>query len=1173
MIDQTSFIEQPPKTEAQRRVEQAMADHERDQNYQRVGSTWIDRADAAFSAAVGSNYQFLLADGLAESMAFKTDPSYSIEKDWERLTDGIPQRWWEAFGSARSSDHANWIKLKLLEKQDRLQTLADTGMTGTAAQVMAGISDPVVLIAGLTTSGFALPGRVATVGGMIRNGLVAATPFSALSTYRYLNDPDHTAVDVIKDSVGGFALGAVQGMTAGMSSLARFSAQGAANAAPSLAFDMARDENSTEMWKAAGIQFAIGGIFGLVGGDEEAAFRNRMREVGNNMHRDGLYHDISAEAALAKADPASTLTPKGQQAFTNQANPEPRLTAIAATGETAETSVHTPDAPKPESATSSGGAASAASLPAEAKRQQMIRDIVDQKQPHDFFPDTTDPGTTRFAWTTKSVFGRLLSSVGRVVGLSDDPNVRAVASSVLPDPVPREGQHVRDTGHDWVRSRTEGDMAEFNSRFDAAYAKHLNESKAAGVPPMSREEFGEAAIKAVRRSGSPAPTASIEAARNLYRKTVDKVLEVMKRHGVPYAEDVNPNSSYATRLWNRVALEEANSTHGANALLDAIEAAITPFPGASPTIRRSLAKAIWDHAMLGEGTNQLQSSSLLLKADALLDRIDQMKSLTPTERSALQDFLTQTQKSSDSGAVSRTRHRIQLDETYVHTLPNGQKLSIESLLHNDMESLVSMYVRQGYGASAVHEILRQTGINFRGQAFPSIDSLSSWLRQNRAIGPGIDSRRFDSDLSQIETGLHVTAGHNINALDPRLNSALRSIQNLNFAAAMSNPASGLTNMMEIGGVLSEFSTKAVLRSASRIREVFKTAPDGSFTTQEARDLAMMGLGLNRRARSTSNYSMEEAAHVTTVESATSKAARLASDVSLQSFGQDAMERVTGLTYMQHWGDVANGSTPMPSIDRLRGNGLTADGAARIVDQINTHGVRGSDGITQLNLDQWADKEAALLFTRSARIAVHRMVQKGDVLALPGWLSTSKLAPVGKILAQLRTFNLQSLSGKLLYEASMRDVQTFKYMATTSILAGAGYIGTVYIRSAGRPDREKYIAENLTPDRIIKAGVSRAAWSSVLPGMVDTMANWTGHDEVFSYARNTGLQGDFILGNPTVNWWLAAQKVPRAAYHLFGPGTFTKQDMKAIRDGAWIPNALGVRGIIESYMRGLPSETK
>jgi hypothetical protein len=194
-----------------------------------------------------------------------------------------------------------------------------------------------------------------------------------------------------------------------------------------------------------------------------------------------------------------------------------------------------------------------------------------------------------------------------------------------------------------------------------------------------------------------------------------------------------------------------------------------------------------------------------------------------------------------------------------------------------------------------------------------------------------------------------------------------------------------------------------------------------------------------------------------------------------------------------------------------------------------------------------------------------MIQRGDRTQIPLWMSH----PLGKLLMQLKTFSVQATVGKLAFNARMRDKTAAVDMVASSIAAGLGYIGATYIRSVGRPNSDEYLRKNLDPKRVLAASFSRAGYSGVLPSVIDTGMDLVGQPEIFSSARNTELQNNLITGSPTFQWATSAAKIPQGLIHWAQQGQLNQQDVKAIRDGLWIPNAIGVRGLIEQWSQHLP----
>jgi hypothetical protein len=89
--------------------------------------------------------------------------TYANPEDWKGLTEGIAPEYHNEFLDAASPAHAQYIRGRLLEKQNDLQTLADMGTLGTVGRLAYGVTEPTALIAGLLSGGVGMGTKAGTL--------------------------------------------------------------------------------------------------------------------------------------------------------------------------------------------------------------------------------------------------------------------------------------------------------------------------------------------------------------------------------------------------------------------------------------------------------------------------------------------------------------------------------------------------------------------------------------------------------------------------------------------------------------------------------------------------------------------------------------------------------------------------------------------------------------------------------------------------------------------------------------------------------------------------------------------------------------------------------------------------------------------------------------------------
>jgi hypothetical protein len=537
----------------------------------------------------------------------------------------------------------------------------------------------------------------------------------------------------------------------------------------------------------------------------------------------------------------------------------------------------------------------------------------------------------------------------------------------------------------------------------------------------------------------------------------------------------------------------------------------------------------------------------------------------------------------DRNAATAIKSRIAMDETRVHIAPDGTRMTLEDLLVNDSDVLVDKMLHAGYGAAAEQAIVTDYG-NRVGMQFSKIDDIIEHLNvrfSRNQYANGIASsggaEAINADIQNLRTASDIIAGIPIHESDTRGMKFIETIRNMNFIATMSNLATGLTNFMEHGGALARTGVTAMFKSYPEIFSTFNEITlNKSIDSQMARELVAMGLGTSRMNRRKIGL-LSSNNRIGAANEISGAGARFAADFSMQSYGQDMLEISTTLALHQRMiGDALNGGINMNEF-KTRSMGLSDNDVAIIEAQLRRHASMNPDGTYSANFDRW-DASAmpqASKMQGAIRLVSTRVIQRGDVTQLPIWFQH----PIGRLMLQLKTYAYQATINKLAYNIAgiaNRDIESANELIFSSVFAALGYVGATHIRAFGKTEQEKtdYLDKNLTTDRILKASFSRAAYSGIVPTAVDMTLQGLGENEMFSYAKNSARTNNIFTGNPTYTWASGAGKaLSSGVLHWLNPNQdLTKQDMRNIADGMWLPKGVGIKNYFERMISDLPDKT-
>lgn len=260
------------------------------------------------------------------------------------------------------------------------------------------------------------------------------------------------------------------------------------------------------------------------------------------------------------------------------------------------------------------------------------------------------------------------------------------------------------------------------------------------------------------------------------------------------------------------------------------------------------------------------------------------------------------------------------------------------------------------------------------------------------------------------------------------------------------------------------------------------------------------------------------------------------------------DRVTNVIGRQGRVFPTNGSDPpSPSGCRLahartvpiRDNRTYANGATK-------------QGVPLMNIDKWADKEAAAAF----RMGVTRWTEYAILHNDPGAMSRVMGEWWGKLIFQFRSFVMGAWSRHLMHNIHMRDMET----AMTFLLTGIGgvmtHVAVSHLRTIGDPKREDKLDKDLSWTGLVFGGFQRTSWSSFVPSVADAALGFAGVEPVFGF-RMSGQPANFITGNPTFSLMYDAQKATAGLLgNLSSDNDLSQQDVRSVLRvfpwGNWIP---------------------
>jgi len=477
-------------------------------------------------------------------------------------------------------------------------------------------------------------------------------------------------------------------------------------------------------------------------------------------------------------------------------------------------------------------------------------------------------------------------------------------------------------------------------------------------------------------------------------------------------------------------------------------------------------------------------------------------------------------------------------------------IPIKDLFERDAGRLVHGYVRSVGGRAAIAEATKGTAFH--------VTSDKAWndlLEKSRqfSLDEGIDGEAVAKSHAMMDMAYQLLVGipQHDNDAWTRMHNA---ITRWNFVGRMGQTA--FAQMSEQGNIQAQFGTIEMIKRIPEMALFYsKRGADGRLTSELSNFIenemaagadAAMGRGF--------------ADHITDVEVVEGK-------FSLLDEGLRTMERIVGkpmvkvMAYQQRMfnismlelmGDVGKGNKVLSQVtkDRFAAAGLSEQDLLKVAENIGTNGryVRGK--LVHPEHEAWGDYGLWLKYRRAMFRMTRQAVQENDISNLPVELHKSRLVKLG---TQFRTFQIGAIQKQLLNNIALvkqnpKSIEAWVPFAYQTMWAGLAYSVMTELKGVGKSDADKkeWRKKMLTPERIASAAFARSGFSTVIPGIVDT-ALWVGGvDPVFGLSRGSGLQQNFITGNPTVQ---LAGNTMKAARGVVAPIVnpdykFSRQDSRA-----------------------------
>ena len=536
--------------------------------------------------------------------------------------------------------------------------------------------------------------------------------------------------------------------------------------------------------------------------------------------------------------------------------------------------------------------------------------------------------------------------------------------------------------------------------------------------------------------------------------------------------------------------------------------------------------------------------------------------IAPDKMQAFLDLRARMTKPSESERVKFARRRTALDMSV--RIPARRvnedgsvemvEVALKDMFHRGAGRLTHSYLRSVGGRAAIAEATK--GSTFHITSDKAWNDLIGKVRQfeiGEQLPRGKHFNTLDGATEALEMVRNTMIGIPVNE-NAAFNAMTRFLLRYNFIGRMGQTA--WAQMAENGALMARLGINRLTNQIPEVASYFRRDASGRLTHPLAR-LGEEEMGAGADAAMGRHFND----HITDVEAIEGRvpmwenALQTAERIVAYPMRKVMLtqQRMLNIGVFHELGDIASGRMPFYNAEQLArwGDiGMSEPEMRKVVELIKQHGTFDGTRLSYPGHDKWGDYDLWLKFRRSMFRLTRRIVQEND----PGNLPSIMPKNMAKLAFQFRTFQLGAIDKQLLTNINAlrrsrgRDMEAWLNFSYQMMWASAAYYGMVETKALLKEEgeREEFRKKLLAPERVASAAFARAGYSTLIPGAIDTGLWIAGVDPVFGLSRGSGLQQNFITGNPTVQ---LSQNVMKAARGVVAPVInpeyqFSRQDLRA-----------------------------
>jgi hypothetical protein len=604
----------------------------------------------------------------------------------------------------------------------------------------------------------------------------------------------------------------------------------------------------------------------------------------------------------------------------------------------------------------------------------------------------------------------------------------------------------------------------------------------------NKADHNEALTRYIRGDKTVNLSPSAKKAAENYAERMAELSDLSKKAGMKGMEDVQGNPNYVSRILDIRKIESAIAKYGEKGVRQ----------GLSQLIIKANVKLTQEQAdRIAKGYFKTAKDQAYAKAFSKNDRTRMTEDILADamRREGVDDAtidrvtLGITKQEGRKPTDLHARRRLAIDEVSSVSITgkNGEATTFrfDELLDNDIERIFNLYTGRMGGGIA----LARKGIDSDEAFEVMIKNIETHaLKKNLAVdktAKEIDQLRYLYDMMRGRFGANETT-----TATTRQN--LRLLREFNFIRLMG--MAGVSASIEFANVVIENGLKGSFRAVPEFKTLFQKSLDGQLANPLMRDLEYsIGGGVDMVTGNFVNRFDDEALNVAfearqrtlggvNVDEAAGKGRRFVSVWGGLAPVTTALQRLNTKLFAENFHKVltdvnntvgAKGAKLPVSSIKLRQLGLDNAMLARIQKGLRDKSVVKVDdkgNLQTLNVDKWADQEAADAFKYALKVDTNQNVQVTNIGSTNPFLKSEW----GKTLFQFWNFVIGSNEQQFARNWSKLqhgDFMPAKVFMGACVMGYAQYALRTHLNAVGKSDPDGYISKRMSTEAVAKGVLS------------------------------------------------------------------------------------------------------